>query len=294
MGTEPGNFVGMVYAPSPGLLVNTEVRRLLRAPSWGSSDRTRDGLSLVIPAYNEEDRIRPTLVSYLDGIATLKVPYEVIVVIDGQDDTAGVVREFASRGVRAVEFTQKLGRGGAIFEGFRQARFGTVAYADADGSIPISDGLALIRRALQGSPAVVASRRLAPESVVVPESSTKRFASLTWFLLVKAFLGVRVKDSHCGFKVFDREVVQMLLRRVTVTNRTFEVGMMYHVGAAGVPIEEVPVGYIHDERTRMPLGKAIPVMFATLLGMFLANRTRLSRRVVGRLGRRFNTRFASV
>ena len=86
----------------------------------------------------------------------------------------------------------------------------------------------------------------------------------------------------------------MLLRRVTVTNRTFEVGMMYHVAAAGVPIEEVPVGYIHDERTRMPLGKAIPVMFVTLLGMFFANRTRLSPRVVRRLGRRFNAKFASV
>jgi glycosyltransferase involved in cell wall biosynthesis len=294
MGTEPGNIADVVYSPSPELQRNLGAYSERRGPAWGGAVEAPEGLSLIIPAYNEEDRIRPTLDTYLDGLVSLRIPYEVLVVVDGSDNTLGVVAEYARRGVRGIRFGKKLGRGGAIFEGFRLAQYRLVAYADADGSIPISDGLAIIRRALKGSPAVVASRRASPESVVVPEPWPKRFASLTWFLLSKALLGLRVKDSHCGFKVFDRQVVQMLLRRVTVTNRTFEVGMMYHVASAGVPIEEVPVGYVHDERTRMPLGKAIPVMFVTLLGMFVANRTRFSPRVMRRLGRRFNAKFASV
>lgn len=294
MGSEPGSISSLAYTPSAEFIASAEVLPASRWPAWGSPDGAPEGISLVIPAYNEEDRIRPTLESYLDGLDSLRLPFEVIVVIDGTDNTIDVVSEYAASGVRGARFDRKLGRGGAIFEGFRLAKFRHVAYADADGSVPIADGLALIRRALQGSPAVVASRRASPDSVVVPEPLLKRVASMTWYLMSKALLGLRVKDSHCGFKVFDRQVVQLLLRRVTVTNRTFEIGMMYHVASAGVPIEEVPVAYVHDARTRMPLGKAIPVMFLTLLGMFLANRTRAAPQIMDRVRRRFNAKWASV
>jgi hypothetical protein len=80
-----------------------------------------------------------------------------------------------------------------------------------------------------------------------------------------------LEDAQCGLKVFSKRVVQdVILRRLTVTNRTFEVGMMAHVASAGVPVLEVPVSYVHDFDTRMPIGRAIPIMFLTLVGMALS------------------------
>lgn len=255
---------------------------------------TLTGISLVVPAYNEEDRIAPTLASYLEVLESTGLPYEVIVIIDGSDGTPTVVSQFAGRGVTSHVYLTKLGRGGAIFEGFRRAKHEIVGFADADGSVPASDFRRMLEKILSGSAAVVASRRLNPSVVAVPEPVMRRAVGWVWHALVKALLSVPVEDAQCGLKLFSADVVRMILQRVTVTNRAFEVDMLYHVYESGIVIIELPVAYSHDFRTRMPIGKAVPVMFATLVGIFLMNRTS-ARWILGSgIFERVNRRFASV
>lgn len=252
------------------------------------------GISLVVPAYNEADRLAPTLDGYLGVLEAAGHPYEVIVIIDGSDGTEAVARQFAARGVVLYRYPNKLGRGGAIFEGFRKANHGIVGFADADGSVPAEDFRRMLSVIIGGSMAVIASRRLNPEVVTVPEPVMRRAVGWVWHALVKAFLSVPVKDAQCGLKIFSSDVVRLILERVTVTNRTFEVDMLYHINEAGLVITELPVAYLHDFRTRMPIGKAIPVMFATLVGIFLVNRT-AARRVFGtRVFEQLNRRFATT
>lgn len=253
-----------------------------------------EGISLVIPAYNEASRIREPLLSYTRDLRALRIPFEIIVVIDGHDDTAGVVNRLGLPEVKTIRFARKLGRGGAIFEGFRAAYFGVVAYVDADGSVPSSELIRLIKLAGEGNAAVIASRRLDPRQVVVPEPLYKRSAGFVWRHLVRVMLGLRVADAQCGLKVFSRAVVSTILRRVTVTNRTFEVDMLYHVSASGVPILEVPVAYSHNSETRMPILLAIPVMFMTLVGITLVNRTPIRKPAVLAALHAANRVFASV
>lgn len=253
-----------------------------------------DGVSLVVPAYNEETRLGKTLDSYLPVLERLGTPFEVLVIMDGVDDTPSIVQSYATRGVIGFQYKKKLGRGGAIFEGFRKARYRLVAYADADGSVPPSDVAALLRIAAAGERAVIASRRLRPSCVVVPEPRFKRLLSYIWHGVVRVSLGVPVMDAQCGLKVFDRDLIQIILKSVTVSNRTFEVGMLYHLFASGVQVREVPVAYVHDMNTRMPIGRAIPVMFLTLMGIFLANRTRFRSLTGSRLSRALNQRFADI
>jgi len=230
------------------------------------------GLSLIIPAYNEEDRLGPTLDRYLPALESSHIPFEVLVVFDGADGTEVVAQRYASRGVRCLRYSRKLGRGGAILEGFRNARLSLVAYADADGSVPAADLSKLVNLSLEQNICVIASRRLDPSVVVVPETRGRRLIGWVWHALVRASLDLRVADAQCGLKVFPHEVVDLILRRLTVTNRAFEVGMLYHVVDGGYSVMEVPVRYSHDFNTRMPITKAIPVMFLTLVGMSLANR----------------------
>ncbi|HTT14608.1 MAG TPA: glycosyltransferase [Thermoplasmata archaeon] len=236
-------------------------------------------LSVVIPAYNEEERILPTLREYIGALSARQIRFEILVVFDGTDRTPEVVRSLNDRRVAVAEFREKLGRGGAIFEGLRRVHGDIIAYADADGSVGATDLVHLVDLVARDDLVAIASRRLDPTRVVVPETRARRFVGGVWHALIKALLGVRVKDVQCGLKVFRRSVVEMLVREVAVTNRTFEVDLVYHLGRHGIPIDEVAVAYRHDFRTRMPITKAVPVMFLFLVGVFLAN-NRVGRRVV--------------
>ena len=251
------------------------------------------GVSLIIPAYNEEDRISPTLEAYSTVLMSRKIPHEILVIMDGIDRTPEVVARYRDRNVVGYRYAQKMGRGGAVLEGFRRAHYPVVGFADADGSVPPDDFGKLLDMALSGEDAVIASRRLNPSIVKIPETRLRRIIGSLWHALVKMILQVEVMDAQCGLKFFSRDAIRLIIRKVTVTNRTFEVGMLYHVSKAGFRIKEVPVAYVHDFRTRMPVGKAIPVMFLTLVGIAAAN-TMFKDRKIPRMMLDLNRRFKSI
>jgi dolichol-phosphate mannosyltransferase len=235
------------------------------------SAESRPGLSIVIPAWNEEERLARTLARYLPALEARDDPFEVIVVSDGaMDRTAEVARSFSSRGVRVLEFPQKLGKGGAILEGLRSARFDYVGYVDADGPIPPSQIYGMVD-VLKEVDCVIASRWMRGSVVLRPEPILKQFAGRVWNFLVRVLLLLPLQDTQCGAKFFKRSVVQPLLRTVTVTNWAFDVGLLYHVREAGASVKEVPVTWSHDPDSRMSVGRAIPIMLVSLLAVRMMN-----------------------
>jgi dolichyl-phosphate beta-glucosyltransferase len=253
----------------------------------------RTGISLVIPAYNEEDRLRPTLVSYLPALRSLGVPFEVIVSVSGEDNTWAIVEEFASQGVRGIRSKTRMGKGRAILEGFREATLPIVALADADGSVPAHEVARLLQMALDKPQVVVASRRLDRSRVEVGEPWTKKLASDVWHAMVKVMLNLPVKDAECGFKVYTRELAQMAVRDIVVTNWVFDLDLLFHSQQYGVEITEVAVDYKYDMRSKMRLGRAMGPMFLTLWGIFLVNRTNLRRFLPMGLMLQMHRRFAA-
>ena len=248
------------------------------------------GLSIVIPAWNEEDRLAHTLARYLPALEARGEPFEVIVVSDGVlDRTAEVARSFESRGVRVLEFPEKLGKGGAILAGLRTARFDHVGYVDADGPIPPSQIYGMVE-ILKEVDCVVASRWMRGSVVLRSEPQFNRLAGRMWNLLVRALLQLPIKDTQCGAKFFKRSVVVPLLRTITLTNRAFDVVFLYHVRESGASVKEVPVTWSHDPNSRMPIGYAIPVMFVSLVGVCLMN-TAAGKRVPPRMVRWFLNEF---
>jgi dolichol-phosphate mannosyltransferase len=239
------------------------------------------GLSIVIPAWNEEDRLPRTLARYLPALEARGEPFEVIVVADGvRDHTADAARQFVSRGVRVLEFPQKLGKGGAILEGLRAARYERIGYVDADGPIAPSEIYGMVD-SLRDVDCVVASRWTRGSVVLRAEPLFNRVAGRVWNFLVRATLFLPIRDTQCGAKFFKRSVVVPILRTITVTNRAFDVVFLFHVRKAGGRVKEVPVTWTHDPDTRMPVGRAIPVMFASLVAVRMMN-TSISRRVPSR------------
>ena len=90
-------------------------------------------LSIIIPAYNEENRIKPTLQAYLDFFKDKDI--EIIVIMNGcTDNTLEVVRSLNSPKINYINIPEAIGKGGAIIEGFKIAKGNLISYVDADNS----------------------------------------------------------------------------------------------------------------------------------------------------------------
>lgn len=229
-----------------------------------------DGVSLVIPAYNEEARIERALDAYVPVLEKLGKPFEVIVVMDGNDGTPQIVDKFANRHVTGYHAQEKLGKGGALISGFTLAKFGVVGYVDADGSLRSEDLSKLIQETTR-YPCVIASRWTDGSRWLHREPFSKRVAGRGFNFLVRGLLGVPVKDSQCGAKFYRAPLLRRIMKEVTITNLTIDVGFLCHVRKAGERIKEVPVSWDHHEGSRFKLGRMVVYMFVTVLGLRIMN-----------------------
>jgi hypothetical protein len=152
----------------------------------------------------------------------------------------------------------------------RAARYASVGYADADGAVSPHELVKLLGF-LDQYDCVVASRWLKESRIVRPEPFFNIVAGRVYNFLVRSLLFLRVRDTQCGAKFVRREALDRILAAVTVTNRAFEISLLYHVRKSGGTIGEIPIEWSHDGRSRMPIGKAIPIMVLSLLGLRMMN-----------------------
>lgn len=249
------------------------------------------GISIVVPAWNEEDRLARTLERYLPALEVQGDPFEVIVVVDGvRDRTAQVAARYAGRHVRVLLFPDKLGKGGAVLAGMKVSRYEYVGYLDADGPISPDEMYDMVEFLGTDVDCVVASRWIRGASGVKAEPLLNRVAGRGWNLLTRSLLFLPLKDTQAGAKFFRGSVVRSLLRSVTLTNRAFDVDLLYHVRKRGGRVKEVPVKWMHDPASRMPIARAIPVMFVSLLGVRVAN-SPVGRRLPPKVVAWFNDEF---
>ncbi len=212
-----------------------------------------------------------TLERYLPVLEAKGFDFEVIVVADGVlDRTVEVASAYRDRKVRVLRFPLRLGKGGAVLAGMREARFEYVGYLDADG--PISpETMYMLLQSLTDVDCVVASRWIRGASGANEEPLFKRLAGRAWNGLTRALLFLPMKDTQCGAKFFRGSVVRTLLHSVTITNWAFDIDVLYHLRKGGHTVREVPVAWRHDPDTRIPLARAIPIMFVSLVGVRLMN-----------------------
>jgi dolichyl-phosphate beta-glucosyltransferase len=205
------------------------------------------GLSVVLPAYNEEARIRPTLEGYATHFAHLyRDGFEVLVVLNGcTDDTRAVVDAVARAHpqVRAVEFPQPLGKGGAIWEGLALARGARLLYADADNMVEAPEA-ALLVRALDTHDVAIANR-FARRGGGGGQPLLRRVVSVLSRLWVRAFLGLPYADTQCGAKAFRAPAWRTLAPHVREHGWAFDLEVLAQAQRAGLRVSEVPVRWHH-------------------------------------------------
>ncbi len=213
-------------------------------------------LSIVIPAYNEEERLKrhvPGIVEYLAG---KNLSFEIMVVNDGsQDGTAAVTRKLAKMYpmIRLVDLQPNRGKGGAVKAGMLDARGRYVLFTDADQSTPITqvDKL-LVKLEHDGYDIAIGSRavpgaRLEEAQVWYRALAGKLFGVATRWLVIDG-----IADTQCGFKLMKREVAQKVFPQVTSNTAIFDIEMLVAAVREGYRIAEVPVEWMHDPDTRIP------------------------------------------
>lgn len=228
----------------------------------------RPEVSVVIPAYNEEDRIGGVLEKYAD----FHPSYEILVVCNGcTDATVSIVEEMARSDARIklLVFEEKLGKGGAIIEGFKAASGHYVGFLDSDEAVGPEDYRKLIDAVKsQGFDGAIGSRRIEGAEILSDRSLARRVASRIFNLLVRGMTGLEFSDTQCGAKIFRRDPLDKVRDEISSAGYEFDVELLLRLKRRGYKIVEAPVKWKHGGSSKFSLMQA-PAMFFGLLLMRL-------------------------
>jgi dolichyl-phosphate beta-glucosyltransferase len=210
--------------------------------------------SIVIPAYNEGQRIEATLEKVVAHVAKMGWTAEVIVVNDGsRDSTPDIVREWARRNpiIRLVENPGNRGKGYSVRHGMMEAGGDVLIFTDADLSSPISEANKLVAAIKQGADVTIGSRWLRAELQTERQPLYRQLFGRIFNLLLRMILGLRFKDTQCGLKAFTPRAAQAIFPRQHIERWGFDPEILFLANKAGMVTAEVPVEWAHDERSKI-------------------------------------------
>jgi len=210
--------------------------------------------SIIIPAYNEAQRIGSTLDKVVAHIAAAGWKAEVLVVDDGStDSTAELVREYARRhpALRLLENPGNRGKGYSVRNGMRQATGDLLLFTDADLSAPIAEAGKLFARIAAGAEVAIGSRWLDPALQTARQPLYRQLFGRIFNLLLRLILGLRFKDTQCGFKAFTRRAAQLIFARQRIERWGFDPELLFLAARLGLKVEEVPVEWADDPRSKI-------------------------------------------
>jgi dolichyl-phosphate beta-glucosyltransferase len=213
-------------------------------------------ISIVIPAYNEEKRLPATLDSVLSYLRARNwAATEVLVVDDGSSDgTAGLVEKMRSScpELRLVKNPGNRGKGYSVRHGMLEARHDWILFSDADLAAPIEELDKLIGAAAEKKVEVaIGSRALDRKLIEVHESRFREFAGICFNRLVRMVAGLKLWDTQCGFKLFQRDAAREIFRRQRLDGFGFDVEVLVIAQTLGYRTVEVPVRWRHGEGTKV-------------------------------------------
>jgi dolichyl-phosphate beta-glucosyltransferase len=211
-------------------------------------------LSIVIPAYNEENRLPGSLEKIDVFLAAQLYTAEVIVVENGSsDDTVGVVQCFAASHPYVRLFQEKVrGKGLAVRRGMIEARGQFRFLCDADLSMPIEEVNKFLPPQLNDYDIAIGSRE-ASGAVRYNEPEYRHLMGRVLNLLVKLLAVRGFEDTQCGFKAFTAPVAEDLFPLQRMNGIGFDVESLFIAKKRGYKIVEVPINWYYSEESRMRL-----------------------------------------
>jgi dolichyl-phosphate beta-glucosyltransferase len=210
--------------------------------------------SIVIPAYNEGARVGATLEKVLAYVHAQRWDAEVIVVNDGsRDNTADIVRSFSAKdpALRLVENPGNRGKGYSVRHGMLAARGRIVLFSDADLSSPIEEAPELFQALEAGADIAIGSRWLRAETQTQRQPLHRQLFGRIFNLLLRLTLGLKFKDTQCGFKAFKQPAVQAIFPLQKIERWGFDPETLFLARKFNFKVQEIAVAWGHSGGTRI-------------------------------------------
>jgi dolichyl-phosphate beta-glucosyltransferase len=225
-------------------------------------------LTVIIPAYNEEKRLGPTLEKVFRYLQKWHASSEILVVDDASTDgTLALARKWQKkhpRIIRVITYPHNLGKGGAVRAGVLAARGNTILFSDADLSTPIEETEKLWKT-MSRADLAVGSRSLKGSNIVIPQPALRKFTGWVFRTLTHLLTVSVVRDTQCGFKMFTRTLGLKVMKAQRVARFGFDVEMIFLAVKYGYRVVEVPVTWADSPNSTVnPLRDGLR-MFANLL-----------------------------
>lgn len=207
-------------------------------------------LSVILPAWNEAERLGATIDAVGMFLSAHAPGGEILVVDDGSNDGTP---ELARRlGARVLVHPENRGKGAAVRTGMLAADGELRLFCDVDLSTPMEEALRL-REALEGGAAVALGSRLVAGATVTRARQRRRAALSVVFNQLIRDLAPGVSDTQCGFKMFTAEAANLLFRRARIDRYAFDVELLLIARRHGLSVAEVPIRWAEADSSRVQL-----------------------------------------
>lgn len=212
-------------------------------------------LSVIIPAYNEEERLIPTMEKVLKYLIPQPYTWEIVVVDDGsRDKTYALARDFEKNSggrIRALTNGQNKGKGESIKHGMLEAKGYLRLFSDADLSTPIEELEKLMKAIDDGYDVAIGSRALRESQVELHQPWYRETMGRIFNLMVQALVLPGLKDTQCGFKILTEKAAMDIFPKQRFKGFSFDVEMLYLARKSGFKIREIPVRWINSPASRV-------------------------------------------
>lgn len=217
-------------------------------------------VSLVVALYNEESRFPRVYEKLRHFLQALGTPWELILVDDcSSDGTLPYIESLAARDprVRVFSLARNLGQGAALKVGVLASRGESVLYTDADLSVPLDHAFDLLQRLQEGADVSMGARWVPGARIRVRQPLSRRLLGRFYYSLVRRALVAGVRDCNCGLKAFRGEQARLLFGMVRCWRWAFNVELVLLARHLGYTVEEVPVEWSHQPRSKVRLARDV-------------------------------------
>jgi glycosyltransferase involved in cell wall biosynthesis len=210
--------------------------------------------SFILPAYNERERLGESVPKVVAYIRQRALRAEIIVVNDGSTDgTSDAVRRFAAAdpSIKLLENPGNRGKGYSVRNAMLHAKGGIALFTDADLSSPISEADKLFAALAQGFDLAIGSRWLQRELQTGRQPFYRQLYGRLFNLGLRIVLGLRYRDTQCGFKAFNRLAMETIFTRQRIERWGFDPELLFLADKFKLRTAEVPVEWAHDHRSKI-------------------------------------------
>lgn len=224
--------------------------------------------TLIIPAYNEEERIEKVVDTYGPYFEKqFQDKFEFLIIVNNSSDrTVEVVEKLSKKHkyLRWANFDYYTGKGGALIEGFKIAKGEVIGFVDSDLAVVPDQYMKLFSK-IDTNDVVIASRWVKGAKVLKREDMKVVIAGRVYNLIVRLLYGLKVRDTQCGGKIFRRKLMEKIIPKLRVKGFGIDLDLLYKSKNAGARIYELPITWSHiEEGSKTRVVNSSKMMFKEL------------------------------